>query len=85
MLRNEELSTEFTPNSQQDWHSKVPHMSPWFSPTRPHILAICIPNTADSTPFGSFTGAVKRNALKSLMLTQPISQTRTIQPQDTQR
>lgn len=51
----------------------------------PHILAICIPNTADSTPFGSFTGTVKRNALKSLRLTEPISQSRTIQALHTQR
>lgn len=84
MLRNEELSTELMPNSQQDWHSKV-HLSPWFSPTRPHILAMCIPNTAESTPFGSVTGAVKGNALKSMVLTQPISQSRTIQLLDTQR
>lgn len=85
MLRNGELSSELTPNSQQDRHSKVPCLSLWFSPTRPHILARCTPNPADSTPFGSFTGAVKRNALKSLTLTQLISQSRTIQPQDTQR
>lgn len=84
MLRNEELSTELTPNSQQDWHSEAPCMSLWFSPTRPHILAMCIPNTADSTPLASFKGAVKRNALQSLLLTQPIAQSRTIQPLVTQ-
>lgn len=77
MLRNEGLSAELTPNSQQDWHSKVPSLSLWFSPTRSRILEICTLSRADRVPFGSFTGAVKGNVLKSLMLIQSISQSRT--------